>query len=79
MVRIRAREPESPLPAPSGVLAQLGWDAALADAFAPRADLGDQPGRVSRVDRGFCTVITADVKDPNFFAAIFENDDSAVA
>jgi len=40
-------------------LASLGWDAAFA-AAAARHDPGDRPGRVSRVDRGVCTVLCAD-------------------
>ncbi|MDQ1394969.1 MAG: ribosome biosis GTPase / thiamine phosphate phosphatase [Acidimicrobiaceae bacterium] len=47
------------VPAPPDILARLGWDAAFAEAFEPRAAAGDHAGRVSRVDRGFCTVITA--------------------
>lgn len=42
-------------------LASLGWDASFAaaydDRFAGRSD--HQPGRVTRVDRGVCTVLTA--------------------
>jgi ribosome biogenesis GTPase / thiamine phosphate phosphatase len=40
-------------------LASLGWDDTYA-AAAQRAGTGDQPGRVSRVDRGVCTVLCAD-------------------
>lgn len=42
-------------------LASLGWDAALATMFAihPGAGDGDHwPGRVCRVERGVCTVLT---------------------
>ncbi len=42
------------LSAPS--LSSLGWDASWAEAFAPHGDL--TPGRVARVDRGRCTVLT---------------------
>ncbi|MFE9771874.1 ribosome small subunit-dependent GTPase A [Streptomyces sp. NPDC005931] len=41
-------------------LAPYGWDAAWADAFAPHDAQGLLPGRVVRVDRGQCDVITAD-------------------
>jgi ribosome biogenesis GTPase len=42
------------------VLAPYGWDDAWADAFAPYATEGLLPGRVIRVDRGQCDVVTAD-------------------
>jgi ribosome biogenesis GTPase len=41
-------------------LAPYGWDDAWADAFAPYATEGLLPGRVIRVDRGQCDVVTAD-------------------
>ncbi|MFJ6657027.1 ribosome small subunit-dependent GTPase A [Streptomyces sp. NPDC091377] len=41
-------------------LTVYGWDDAWADAFAPYAAEGLLPGRVVRVDRGQCDVITAD-------------------
>ncbi|MGV9574901.1 GTPase RsgA, partial [Streptomyces nigra] len=41
-------------------LAPYGWDDAWADAFAPHAAEGLLPGRVVRVDRGQCDVVTAD-------------------
>jgi ribosome biogenesis GTPase / thiamine phosphate phosphatase len=41
-------------------LARYGWDAALAAEFAPHAERGLLPGRVVRVDRGRCDLITAD-------------------
>ncbi|WP_208035160.1 ribosome small subunit-dependent GTPase A [Streptomyces cyanogenus] len=41
-------------------LAPYGWDEAWADAFAPYAADGLLPGRVVRVDRGQCDVVTAD-------------------
>ncbi len=41
-------------------LAPYGWDEAWADAFAPHAAEGLLPGRVVRVDRGQCDVVTAD-------------------
>ncbi|MFI9344646.1 ribosome small subunit-dependent GTPase A [Streptomyces sp. NPDC052773] len=41
-------------------LAPYGWDASWADAFAPYAADGLLPGRVVRVDRGQCDVVTAD-------------------
>jgi ribosome biogenesis GTPase len=41
-------------------LAPYGWDADWADAFAPYAADGLLPGRVVRVDRGQCDVVTAD-------------------
>lgn len=37
-----------------------GWDEAWADAFAPYESEGLLPGRVVRVDRGQCDVVTAD-------------------
>jgi ribosome biogenesis GTPase / thiamine phosphate phosphatase len=43
---------------PTGVLAALGWDADWA-AHA-RTHAADDVGRVSRVDRGVCTVLTED-------------------
>jgi ribosome biogenesis GTPase / thiamine phosphate phosphatase len=53
-------------PAPPGAppsLADLGWDdgwaAALDAALAGAPGVGLVPGRVSRVDRGLCTVLTA--------------------
>ena len=41
-------------------LAPYGWDEAWADAFAPHEPEGLLPGRVIRVDRGQCDVVTAD-------------------
>ncbi|MBQ1099523.1 ribosome small subunit-dependent GTPase A [Streptomyces sp. b94] len=41
-------------------LAPHGWDEDWADAFAPYAAEGLLPGRVIRVDRGQCDVVTAD-------------------
>jgi ribosome biogenesis GTPase len=41
-------------------LAPYGWNEAWADAFAPYDTEGLLPGRVVRVDRGQCDVITAD-------------------
>lgn len=40
-------------------LSGYGWDEGWAAAFAPHADQGLLPGRVVRVDRGRCDVITA--------------------
>jgi len=40
----------------SSSLSSLGWDASWAEAFAPHEDL--VPGRVARVDRGRCDVLT---------------------
>ncbi|GGT42017.1 putative ribosome biogenesis GTPase RsgA [Streptomyces chromofuscus] len=40
-------------------LAPYGWDEAWADEFAPYASEGLLPGRVVRVDRGQCDVVTA--------------------
>ncbi|MDT0405624.1 MULTISPECIES: ribosome small subunit-dependent GTPase A [Streptomyces] len=42
----------------SSVLTPYGWDDAWADAFAPYAAEGLLPGRVLRVDRGQCDVLT---------------------
>ncbi|MER6405066.1 ribosome small subunit-dependent GTPase A [Streptomyces viridosporus] len=44
----------------SCALARFGWDDAWADAFAPYGAQGLLPGRVVRVDRGQCDVVTAD-------------------
>ncbi|RSS84404.1 ribosome small subunit-dependent GTPase A [Streptomyces sp. WAC06614] len=41
-------------------LAALGWDEAWAAAFAPYAEAGLVAGRVVRVDRGQCDVLTED-------------------
>ncbi|MEU9606551.1 ribosome small subunit-dependent GTPase A [Streptomyces sp. NPDC048057] len=41
-------------------LAAYGWDDDWAAAFAPYAEQGLVPGRVVRVDRGLCDVVTAD-------------------
>ncbi|KUM85425.1 MULTISPECIES: ribosome small subunit-dependent GTPase A [Streptomyces] len=41
-------------------LAPYGWDEAWADAFAPYVPEGLLPGRVVRVDRGQCDIVTAD-------------------
>ncbi|MGW7817522.1 ribosome small subunit-dependent GTPase A [Streptomyces puniciscabiei] len=43
----------------SSALAPYGWDEAWAEAFAPHAADGLLPGRVVRVDRGQCDVVTA--------------------
>ncbi|MEI7032647.1 ribosome small subunit-dependent GTPase A [Streptomyces pratensis] len=50
------------LPAPTSPhpLAPYGWDEDWAAAFSPYAEQGLLPGRVVRVDRGQCDVITAD-------------------
>ncbi|MFH9083962.1 ribosome small subunit-dependent GTPase A [Streptomyces sp. NPDC017673] len=41
-------------------LAPYGWDEAWAEAFAPFEADGLLPGRVVRVDRGQCDIVTAD-------------------
>ncbi|MFI0509919.1 ribosome small subunit-dependent GTPase A [Streptomyces sp. WSLK1-5] len=41
-------------------LAPYGWDEAWADEFAPYEPEGLLPGRVVRVDRGQCDIVTAD-------------------
>ncbi|MFF1271962.1 ribosome small subunit-dependent GTPase A [Streptomyces marokkonensis] len=46
-------------PATSSALAPYGWDDAWADEFAPHDADGLLPGRVIRVDRGQCDVVTA--------------------
>ncbi|AEN13197.1 MULTISPECIES: ribosome small subunit-dependent GTPase A [unclassified Streptomyces] len=43
---------------PSHPLALFGWDEDWAAAFAPYAEQGLLPGRVVRVDRGQCDVVT---------------------
>lgn len=45
---------------PSSALAPYGWDDAWAEQFAPYDAEGLLPGRVVRVDRGQCDVVTAD-------------------
>ncbi|MFJ6854291.1 ribosome small subunit-dependent GTPase A [Streptomyces sp. NPDC091271] len=45
---------------PSHPLAPYGWDDAWAETFAPYAEQGLLPGRVVRVDRGQCDVVTPD-------------------
>lgn len=47
----------SPIPTVPGLLA-LGWDAAWASALSELCDPTLSPARVSRVDRGMCTVMT---------------------
>jgi ribosome biogenesis GTPase len=49
-----------PAPSTSHPLAPFGWDEDWAAAFSPYAEQGFVPGRVVRVDRGQCDVITAD-------------------
>ncbi|MEU3980997.1 ribosome small subunit-dependent GTPase A [Streptomyces sp. NPDC026672] len=44
--------------APSHPLAPYGWDAGWEAEFAPHAEQGLLPGRVVRVDRGRCDVVT---------------------
>ncbi|WP_432136978.1 MULTISPECIES: ribosome small subunit-dependent GTPase A [unclassified Streptomyces] len=48
------------LPASSHPLSPYGWDEGWAAAFAPYAEQGLVPGRVVRVDRGQCDVVTPD-------------------
>ncbi|MER5983650.1 ribosome small subunit-dependent GTPase A [Streptomyces sp. NPDC001787] len=48
------------VPSSSHPLAPYGWDDDWAAAFAPYAEQGLLPGRVVRVDRGQCDVITPD-------------------
>ena len=45
---------------PSHALAPYGWDAGWEAEFAPHAEQGLLPGRVVRVDRGQCDLVTAD-------------------
>ncbi|WP_251053745.1 ribosome small subunit-dependent GTPase A [Streptomyces sp. ISL-66] len=45
---------------PSHALGPYGWDDAWEDEFTPYTDQGLVPGRVVRVDRGQCDVMTAD-------------------
>ncbi|MDQ1049598.1 ribosome small subunit-dependent GTPase A [Streptomyces sp. V4I2] len=54
-----ASSPSSPSSVFSA-LAPYGWDDAWADEFAPHEPKGLLPGRVIRVDRGQCDVVTAD-------------------
>jgi ribosome biogenesis GTPase len=46
-------------PATSPALAHLGWDDRWADALTAQAEPSLTPGRVSRIDRGACTILTA--------------------
>jgi ribosome biogenesis GTPase len=56
---------EAPAPSIKGALSMsidlptLGWDEAFAAAYRPHRRSGQQPGRISRTDRGVCTVFTA--------------------
>jgi ribosome biogenesis GTPase len=53
-------------------LLALGWDEAWQQAASAYAEVG-QPGRVSRVDRGLCSVLTADGPvRASFGAAVLE-------
>ncbi|GAA2247592.1 putative ribosome biogenesis GTPase RsgA [Streptomyces ruber] len=52
--------PSSPSASSAGALAPYGWDRAWAESFAPYAAQGLVPGRVVRVDRGRCDVVTAE-------------------
>ncbi|MFD9502134.1 ribosome small subunit-dependent GTPase A [Streptomyces sp. NPDC060035] len=49
-----------PVPSSSHPLAAYGWDDEWAETFAPYAEQGLLPGRVVRVDRGQCDVVTPD-------------------
>ncbi|MEU9147091.1 ribosome small subunit-dependent GTPase A [Streptomyces sp. NPDC048349] len=51
--------PQSSSPLPHA-LAPFGWDDAWAAEFTPYAEQGLLPGRVVRVDRGQCDLVTAD-------------------
>ncbi|MFJ1597519.1 ribosome small subunit-dependent GTPase A [Streptomyces sp. NPDC088261] len=48
----------SPEASPSHPLAPYGWDAGWEAEFTPYAERGLVPGRVVRVDRGLCDVVT---------------------
>ncbi|MFI8007464.1 ribosome small subunit-dependent GTPase A [Streptomyces sp. NPDC086010] len=50
----------SRISSPSHALTPYGWDDDWAAAFAPFAEQGLLPGRVVRVDRGQCDVVTPD-------------------
>ncbi|MEV7446374.1 ribosome small subunit-dependent GTPase A [Streptomyces sp. NPDC091204] len=52
--------PSSPQVSLSHALAPFGWDEAWAAEFTPYAEQGLVAGRVVRVDRGQCDVMTAD-------------------
>ena len=47
-----------PVPTSSHALSPYGWDEDWAAAFAPYAEQGLLPGRVVRVDRGQCDLVT---------------------
>ncbi|GAA3006158.1 ribosome small subunit-dependent GTPase A [Streptomyces fulvorobeus] len=49
-----------PVPTSSHALSPYGWDEEWAAAFAPYAERGLLPGRVVRVDRGQCDLVTPD-------------------
>ncbi|MFJ9645832.1 ribosome small subunit-dependent GTPase A [Streptomyces sp. NPDC004244] len=55
-----AVSPISSGPSDSSALTSLGWDAAWEAEFAPYAAQGLLPGRVVRVDRGQCDLVTAE-------------------
>lgn len=50
--------PSSSSPYSSGPLVPYGWDVGWEETFAPYAEQGLLPGRVLRVDRGLCDVVT---------------------
>ncbi|SDC44964.1 ribosome small subunit-dependent GTPase A [Streptomyces prasinopilosus] len=50
----------SSLPDAGSALVAHGWDEGWGDAFGPYGDEGLLPGRVVRVDRGRCDVVTGD-------------------
>ncbi|MEU6060908.1 ribosome small subunit-dependent GTPase A [Streptomyces sp. NPDC047097] len=52
--------PSRPSATSSHPLARYGWDDRWAAEFAPYAETGLLPGRVVRVDRGRCDLVTAD-------------------
>ncbi|MFD9484879.1 ribosome small subunit-dependent GTPase A [Streptomyces sp. NPDC059991] len=54
-----SRQSSSHQSSTSHALSPYGWDDAWAADFAPYADQGLLPGRVVRVDRGQCDIVTA--------------------
>ncbi|MFI1101995.1 ribosome small subunit-dependent GTPase A [Streptomyces melanogenes] len=54
-----SRQSSSQHSSTSHALSPYGWDDDWAAAFAPYADQGLLPGRVVRVDRGQCDIVTA--------------------
>jgi len=59
-------------------LADLGWDDRLNALFAPFADAGQRPARVTRADRGAVSLLTADGPDRARYGADLGEDPPVV-